>query len=169
MMIVIAVAAVLAMIALPSLRNTMLTNRADTASNQFVAMLALARSEAVKRGTQVNVSSTGGSANWSGGWSVCVTPCAAGSSDFVQNVAPLTAPMINTGTVASVGFDSTGRVVNTATPVRFIFCADGATAVNRLAYGVTVQNSGRARVADFNAAGAPLEEDEATAMTCSNP
>lgn len=55
LMITIAVAAILLTIALPSLRDFILNNRLTSVTNDLVADLALARAEAIRRGSRVTI------------------------------------------------------------------------------------------------------------------
>lgn len=167
LLIVLVLGSILALYAVPSLQQTIQKNRLDTASNQFVAMLYLARSEAVKQGTKITVTSmpTTNGVNWSQGWQLCCNP--AGGP--IQNGGTLANPVTNYGNSASVSFDSQGRLASPNTvPVNFIFCANGNPASSS---GVTIALSGRVRIADTDkTTGLPLENDEATTMaSCSAP
>lgn len=77
-MVAVAVFAILALIAVPSFRNLLLNNRRTALANDLISSIAIARSEAVRRGQAVNVcaSSNGssclGSTNWNTGWIVVV-------------------------------------------------------------------------------------------------
>lgn len=88
LMIVVAVVAVLAVVAVPGLREFVQNNRLAAQSNEFLTSLALARSEALKRGQPVSVchsadgASCGGS--WGDGWIV-----------FTDNAAPASAPVVD--------------------------------------------------------------------------
>ncbi len=181
MLVVIAVAAILAMIAVPSFQQSILMNRADTASNQFAAVLSMARSEAVKQGgTGVSVclysgtlpcapAAVGGVYNWSVGWSVCCAPgsAAAGTPVSVQTGAALTAPMSNWGTTQTISFDSMGRLpVNSAT-LTFMFCPDGVDATK--AYLVTVAPSGRVRVVTPVNGQPPVNDNGTSQTSCTAP
>lgn len=164
LLVVLAVAAILALIAVPSLQNSLQMNRLDAASNQFVATLSLARSEAVKQGVQINVTSNSGN-NWSNGWVEC---CAPGTNLPLQVGTPLAAPMTNYGSTATVGFDPTGRLVNGGVAANFIFCADGSDPTKSM--GVTVSLSGRVRIADQPAPpGLPLDNNEQPMAACNAP
>lgn|GEM_PF-664782 len=187
LLVAIAVAAILAAIAVPSFQNSMTSNRADTASNQFVALLAMARSEALKQGATVQVcavaanapqcpNTTQAATPWSAGWNVCCAPgsVAANSPAAVQTGAALAAPMTVYGNFSSIGFNALGQLVMVgvtlpSAPANFIFCPDGADASK--AKGVTVGLSGRVRLADTDTAngGVPFEEGDLTDMACSNP
>ncbi len=74
LMITVAVLAVLAAIAFPSFEGVMRSNRLATATNEAIASLTLARSEAIRSARPASVcGSTDGAAcadDWSGGWLV---------------------------------------------------------------------------------------------------
>lgn len=74
LMVTIAIVAILSAIALPSFSNSIRNNRLATTTNEFIAAVNLARSEAVKsnRTGQVCASSDGATCgtNWSDGWIV---------------------------------------------------------------------------------------------------
>ena len=157
LLVVVAIAAILATIAVPSLQSTVKMNRVDTASNQFVAMLALARSEAVKQGASITVESTSQTNDWTLGWSMCQpgTSVANGNCAPIQANSGLSAPMTAFGTTNSLQFDPMGHIVNIGPSADFIFCADGADPT--MARGVNVARMGRMRVADTSTAtGTPL-------------
>ncbi|MGH8041083.1 MAG: GspH/FimT family pseudopilin [Rudaea sp.] len=70
LMITIFVAFILLALALPSFRDTIMSNHVTETTNALITDLNLARSEAVHRGTLVAVVSDSGSNDWSGGWKV---------------------------------------------------------------------------------------------------
>jgi type IV fimbrial biogenesis protein FimT len=76
LMVTIAVAAVLVAWSVPSLNNLLLGNRLTARTNDLVGSIQYARSEAVKRGRPVNVTSKTAAANctancdWKDGWRV---------------------------------------------------------------------------------------------------
>lgn len=72
LMVTLAVAAVLLTTGIPSFVGLMKDNRLTAQVNEFVAAVTLARSEAIKRGVQVRVTSVSGANDWSGGWRVWV-------------------------------------------------------------------------------------------------
>ena len=182
MLIVVAVAAILAMIAVPSLQGALRNNRLDTVSNQFVAALAMARSEAVKQGITVTVNNAAGagSQNWGTGWTICCTP-GGGSTDYLQKGEALLSPMTNYGNAAtatgSFQFSSMGRLVGAgnAQELVFVFCADGATLVNG-SRAVLISPSGRVSLAHIAQPGAtvgtpgvPLKDDGNPVASCTSP
>jgi len=70
MIVAIAIAAVLLAVGIPALRDMTVSQRVRAAANGLYSDLAYARSEAIKRNTQVAVArATGG---WTNGWSVLV-------------------------------------------------------------------------------------------------
>ena len=69
-MIAIAIAAILVAIAGPSLADLIAAQRVKTATFEFYAVLALARSEAIKRNTVVNIAPRNG--DFANGWDVRV-------------------------------------------------------------------------------------------------
>src|SRR5690606_7896913 len=74
LMVVIAIAAILLALALPSFTSTLRSNRVATSTNELLATLSLARSEAVRntRGAGVCTSADGGACggDWDSGWLV---------------------------------------------------------------------------------------------------
>ena len=81
LMVTLTVLAILLSIAAPSFSNLMASNRTSTQANEFITALNLARSEAVRRGQQVAVRSTGGDNNFSTGWKVFTDEDINGASD----------------------------------------------------------------------------------------
>lgn len=78
LILVVAIAAVLAAIAIPSMRDMLNTTRQSSAVSLLVSDLNLARGEAIKRNTRVlvcvrNAAGTdcGAGTNWQAGWVVC--------------------------------------------------------------------------------------------------
>jgi len=91
LMVTIAVLAILAVIAFPSFQGVLRSNRAATTTNELMASLALARSEALKntRGAGVCASSDGTSCNgdtWGDGWMVWSDADGSGSFDSGEPV-----------------------------------------------------------------------------------
>jgi len=178
-LVVVSVAAILAAIAIPSLQNAILLNRGDTASNQFAAVLSMARSEAVKQGATVWVCvagsplpcppGSGAVTDWSGGWSVCCAPGSVVSGAFIalQKGVALTAPMSNFGTTSTISFDSLGRLPVGSTAQSFLFCPDGTDPTK--GFLVTIQPSGRVRVVSPVNGQAPLNDAGVPEAACNLP
>ena len=75
MMVVVAIVAILAAMTAPSFNRFVVSSRVISATNDLVAALHLARSEAVTRNASVSLCSGSGGActdseDWSGGWQV---------------------------------------------------------------------------------------------------
>lgn len=73
-MVVVAIVAILAALAAPSFQDLLRGNRLSAASSAMQVSLSLARSEAVKRGTdaRVTVAANGTAGRWDNGWTVFV-------------------------------------------------------------------------------------------------
>jgi len=78
LMVTLVVAVILVVIAVPGFRTIIQNNRASTQANELLSAMTLARSEAIKRGTNVSVCSStnqstcAASTTWSTGWIVFV-------------------------------------------------------------------------------------------------
>lgn len=84
LMISLAVAALVFTLGVPSFQRLIQTNRLATCTNEFVASLNLARSEAIRRGTRVTIRKTG--TQWEGGWEMFTDNGSAGSRDGSDQV-----------------------------------------------------------------------------------
>jgi len=103
LMITIIIASILLSIGIPSFNHLIQRNRLTTYANEMVTTVNLARSEAIKRGTPIIISSTGGT-NWSQGWDLNIV-----STDELLRTAPaLDGDSTFTGSVTSVTFNSRG-------------------------------------------------------------
>lgn len=87
LMITLAIAAILVSVGIPSFRSVIQTNRAATQTNELVTALNLARSEAVKRSSNISVCASSDSAtcsassNWATGWILFADAGTAGTFD----------------------------------------------------------------------------------------
>lgn len=100
LLITIAIVAILAAIALPSFREFNIRMQVTETTNGLVHALTLARSEAAKRGTNVEVTAIGG--NWTAGWRVEVV--AGGALIDSHAALPTDYPLL--GKAAGGGADS---------------------------------------------------------------
>lgn len=140
----IALAAIIMGLAVPNFMDFMIRNRLNAYNNEFVAALATARSEAIRRATTVSVcrratdaSCVGGA--WSNGWLVVVNTANVNPTA----VAP-SGPVIKVHEALSSGytlngnanykdyitFDADGSANQNGT---FVFCRNGNTATARTA------------------------------------
>jgi type IV fimbrial biogenesis protein FimT len=91
-MVVVAILGILAAVALPNYQSTIEANRRTTYANQLLEDLALARSEAIKRGVRVTVcpSSNGtgctGANSWASGWITFVDKSTTGTVNTGETV-----------------------------------------------------------------------------------
>ncbi|WP_425338432.1 GspH/FimT family pseudopilin [Thiorhodococcus minor] len=102
LIVTIAIASILLGVAAPSFRQAMITNRVASLTNEFVASLQFARSEAVMRKTRVTLckSATVGSAtptcdnsaSWEDGWIVFLDGGVQGSIDGGDSVLKVGRP-----------------------------------------------------------------------------
>lgn len=139
LLVTLSVAAVLLVMATPSLAQFFRNNRVATATNELVLSLQLARAEAARRGRDVSVCrSTDGSTcasgtGWAAGWIVfqdgnttgAGAPTGAGS-ELIRVFDALDASLSLTGPTAVVRFRPNGTVEQAGT--------------GEVAFGLSVQN-----------------------------
>jgi type IV fimbrial biogenesis protein FimT len=101
LMITVSIAGILMAMAIPSFNSTIRSNRLTTYTNELVASLNLARSEAVKRGVSVTVrkvdnnsfTNLSAAANWENGWDVFTDADSDGNYEagdiLIRTYAPL--------------------------------------------------------------------------------
>ncbi len=114
-------------IAIPSMQSTIQNNRAISVTNDLVASLNLARSEAIKRGVSVSIcpasdqNFTACGSNWNNGWLIFVNPdennvFANSAAEPLIRVQQVTgqglsissAPAVTQATYNSAGFAAAG-------------------------------------------------------------
>ncbi|WP_143525854.1 GspH/FimT family pseudopilin [Rhodanobacter sp. C05] len=118
LMVTILVAAILLAIAVPSFRDVIHRNQVSSASNELLASMAYARTEAVTRGQLVSMcpSSDGANCTPSGqtydpGWIVYTYPAGAASANKVYDTTDIL--LRATGTQSGVSIQSLGTTVIT--------------------------------------------------------
>lgn len=95
LLVTMAIAVILLALAAPSFQQLMASTSMTSQANEFLAALNFARSEAVKRNTQVAIckSNTGTacvtSGDWQQGWIIFVDPTASGTVGTVDNVSDI--------------------------------------------------------------------------------
>lgn len=133
LMIAIALLAILASVALPFYQDIIAEQRNRAATNDLHSALVLARSEAVKRNTQITLGPVG---TWTAGWRIA-SPV-AGQPDLLNH--SLVPGVTVTSAAAAITFGASGR---TNTAVEFELTSDiNVNAVRCLSLGV----DGRASV-----------------------
>lgn len=121
LMVTIAIAAILISLALPSFQEVLRSNRVSTATNELLASLSMARSEAIRDAGSAGVcaSSDGAScgADWNAGWLIWTDVGNTGLGTFesgdtiVRYSQGKAQVLINpTGGVAAFNFDNRGRM-----------------------------------------------------------
>jgi len=70
LMITLAIAGILLAVGIPSFNSIITSNRLTTYANELVTALNLARSEAIRRGVQVTMSTGNTGGNWGSGWTI---------------------------------------------------------------------------------------------------
>lgn len=129
----VTIMAILLAIATPSFRDFVLTQRAKAGAYDLVSSLVYARSEALKRNTNIVVTpATGG---WQNGWLVTVT---IGSTTTVLAQHEAMPGLTVTAPAGNLVYTSSGRVTATAISA-FNIAASGSSATPRC---VSVELSG---------------------------
>lgn len=155
LMVTIAIVAILAALAFPSFESSIRSNRVATMTNEMLASLALARTEAI-RSTHVSgvcASADGKTcgADWNQGWIVWTDSNVSGGFNAGDEIVRYTQAHANmsvaaTGAVAGVGgvqFDTRGRLgsagVNPSLVLQPSQCPVGDKLVRQMSLGVVGQ------------------------------
>ncbi len=152
-MVTIAIAIILMTVAFPSFRSFMDSQRIKTASFDVVAMLTLARSEAIKRNTQVTA--TPNNSDWGQGWLVTVQQAGTTvilSQQSTMSGSSVTITCLQGGTPQTcvpVVYDYSGRLA-AGSPAQSIQILSSAMATN-----VTNPNS---RCISIDLSGRPMSK-----------
>jgi type IV fimbrial biogenesis protein FimT len=109
MMVVVLVAAVLALVAAPSLTSLIAKQRLRSAASSLHLAMVQARAEAIKRNTSVTVSPAAG--GWSSGWSILDPENPGGPA---LEVVAIPQGVVVTTTVAQVVYRGNGRTTSDA-------------------------------------------------------
>jgi type IV fimbrial biogenesis protein FimT len=150
---------ILTSLAAASMSSTVSNNRIYATQTEFVASLALARSEAARRGVNVMLSATAPATGnaFAGGWSVWVDTDGNGTFDSVNDTVLRTHEsipstiLVGDGTTTVFGFTPMG-FLNQPAAVDIKVCAsDGSVA----GFDISIQPNGMADVADVAAHSTP--------------
>lgn len=176
LMIVVAVVAILVVVGVPALRDTLIRSRLSGEVQEFYGTLALARSEAIKRGLPVSIcksnNGTGctvGSA-WRDGWIVFVNnnndnPAAVDAGETILRVFPALPASdtlnANNNFTNYITYDRFGMANNVGT---FVFCANSDETRART---IAVIRTRPRIVADTRTI--PKKEDGTNITSCENP
>ena len=111
LMVALAVAIILVTVGMPLFTGIVASNRAAAQTNDLVSALKLARSEAVKRATDVAARRAG--AGWADGWTVFVDDdndgVVDGGEEVLRNWGAPAGGSINSGGAAFISFLATGE------------------------------------------------------------
>ncbi len=106
LLIGLAITAIVLTIGVPNFNDFIRSNRMTTQANELIGALNLARSEAVKRGATVTITSSSGGSNWKDGWSV------AGGGDTIRVYAAQNGDhtLVSDGGDSSYSYDPQGFI-----------------------------------------------------------
>lgn len=162
-MMVLAIAGILATTAAPAMQNLVYEQRLTAYVNELLGDLQLARSEAIKRVTQVTLcKSSDGTAcsatsNWQSGWIMFVDSNGNEAVDSGETIIKVHQALEGSATLRYgtsydyVYYKSDGTAWPNAT---FTFCDTRGASYAR---AIIVSNSGRARISDESSSGGALE------------
>lgn len=140
LMITIAIAAILAMIAVPSFNDALLGSKLNSQANNFVASAHLARSEAIKRNAAVTLCASSNGSSCTGAWKDGWVILAGGSAIYTQ--AALPSGFLLSGNVTSITFQPTGVG---ATSADLTLCRAAPT-IGKLQRTIRISTTGRTSV-----------------------
>lgn len=124
LMITLAIAAIIISFAAPSFKEAIDNNRVSSRVNDFIASLALAKSEAVKRNASAQIVPTAGGSDWSDGYKIGID--LNGNNlfdDVVDGVAEKTLKIIDApksgttvnSTMTKIEYNSFGGITDAGT------------------------------------------------------
>ena len=135
LMVVVTVLAILATLAVPSMRDMLIATQVRAAASDLFSSVILARSEAIKRAASVSVVPASG--DWANGWSVVAGATVLDSRDAATNVT------ITPNTSGSITYRLDGRV---STNVRSLTLSTTAASSPISPRCVVIDASGRASI-----------------------
>ncbi len=146
-LITVVVLAVLMAIAVPSFRNASLGSQLSAAANNLLASVQLARSEAIKRNTEMTLCASAdgeacaGSGGWEQGWIIIIDPLVPDTVLQYQQGLPDRYRVTQAGGTVEVKFQPIGIG---ATATSFTVCRDDPDGSQERI--VTISATGSARV-----------------------
>lgn len=166
LMMVVAIVGVMASLALPELRNLIVSNRAKTLSLDVYMSLNMARSESIKRNTS-NVAmvakTVSGTQAWQNGWTVCVDANSNNACDGSEIVL-----------IEGEAVDSSLTLTGPTSPGLYVkYTRDGrvtTAALFRITAGALGSNNTRVpmRCVDVNASGRPASRMDTNGVDSDN-
>jgi type IV fimbrial biogenesis protein FimT len=154
----LSVMVILAGLAAASMNSTMSNNRIYATQTELIASLALARSEAARRGVTVLVTATAPASGnaFGGGWRVCVDAdgdgaCDSDSTAVLRTHEAIASSIVVGGSSTTIGFNPMGFLTQGASADITVCASDGAVA----GYDLNIQPNGMVDVADVAAHASP--------------
>ncbi len=149
---------ILTSLAAASMSSTVSNNRIYAAQTEFLASLALARSEAARRGVNVLVSATApvtGNA-FGGGWSVCLDAdgdgaCDSDASALLRRHESIQSTIVVGSSPTTIGFSPVGFLTQNGSVDIKVCASDGSVG----GYDISIQPNGMADIADVAAHTSP--------------
>jgi type IV fimbrial biogenesis protein FimT len=135
LMITITIVGIIAVMALPSFRDLIASQRVRNVAQDLMSAIIFARSEAIKRNAQINIVPAGG--DWNAGWSVQT------SGAVTLRVQDAPTGLTITGPVGNLVYQGNGRVTG-ATAILYTFRSSVATTVTMRC--LVIDPSGRPNV-----------------------
>lgn len=154
LIVTIAVAIILATVAVPSFQTIIKNNKLATTANDLISGIALARTEAIKRGARVSMCASTDQAtcstsrtNWDSGWLVFTDPDADGVLDAGEELIRVAnrsgPPTIRQSATTILSYRGVGFRNDTDPPIVINICDDrGADFARQL----SINTAGRTRV-----------------------
>ncbi len=125
LMLVVVLAGVMLGIGIPSFRDFIASQRVKTAAGEYASALVEARSEAIKRNTNVTV--TAGASGWRSGWTVATAPASPASAATLSTQAEYPSALTFSGPTTAVTYLGSGRLSGTSAPDPMCVCGqDGS-------------------------------------------
>lgn len=150
----LSVLVILTSLAAASMSKTVSNNRIYATQTEFLASLALARSEAARRGVNVTLEATAPASGnaFAGGWRVYVDTNGNGSFDSSEPVLRShesipSSILVGDGATTAIGFTPMGFLSGAGAVDIKVCASDGAVA----GYDISIQPNGMADVADVAA------------------
>jgi len=122
----------------------MQNNRITTNTNLMIGSLNLARSEAIKRGAQINVVSKNNTTNWKDGWQIEIVAEPDPTKKVIRTIAALNGSIDLTG-AASYQYQANG-FINAAAEQTIYVCDSART--GEFGREITIAISGRAKLSN---------------------